>query len=174
MEENRRFHTIVSLSHDLWVSTIPVSKYELIQLIKITYKTYKKEIYKKQLCYILHRLELLLIDLFFFIYLILTFFSGKVFYEDRWRHLLKYSHAHPVPRQRGTKVKSNPWLREERTPGISPAYICIRSELHFRPSSLHCWSRIHYIRRYYSGFRTNSNWFHYFKVSRRILKLNLS
>ena len=83
MEENRRFHTIVSLSHDLWVSTIPVSKYELIQLIKITYKTYKKEIYKKQLCYILHRLELLLIDLFFFIYLILTFFSGKVFYEDR-------------------------------------------------------------------------------------------
>ena len=79
MEENRRFHTIVSLSHDLWVSTIPVSKYELIQLIKITYKTYKKEIYKKQLCYILHRLELLLIDLFFFDLSYFNFFFRQSF-----------------------------------------------------------------------------------------------
>ena len=79
MEENRRFHTIVSLSHDLWVSTIPVSNYELIQLIKITYKTYKKEIYKKQLCYILHRLELLLIDLFFFDLSYFNFFFRQSF-----------------------------------------------------------------------------------------------
>ena len=79
MEKNRRFHTIVSLSHDLWVSTIPVSKYELIQLIKITYKTYKKEIYKKQLCYILHRLELLLIDLFFFDLSYFNFFFRQSF-----------------------------------------------------------------------------------------------
>ena len=150
MEENRRFRTVVSLSHHLWVSL-----YQNMNWFNKSRSPIKSKFTRNNsvIFYIVWSCYCLTC---FFDLSYCNFFSGEVFYENRWRHLLEYSHAHPVPTQRRTKITSNSWLREERTPGISPAYICIRSKLHFRPSTLHCWSWIHYIRRYYSGFRTNS------------------